>query len=142
MPSIGCDGDCVQYIPPSNETGTDEFDYTAKDTNDNTDTATVSVDVNKDSCNDGSISVSVQDQSGSSVNTEAIDVKYDDTRRYIGSGPSAETSVELFDGGRDALIQPEYISPPEGYKVKESNWIDKKEAEPTYEVDWRSELGF
>ena len=137
--AIGCDGDCVQYTPPFDTTGTDEFDYTAKDTNDNTATATVSVNLNAEDC--GDISVSFQDDNGNSVSVDNAFVNYNDDE-LTGSGNSFSYEVDLFDDGRDALINQGFITPPEGYKVKESEWVNKVEAEETYDQPNKSELGF
>jgi len=137
--TVGGDGDYVQYTPPTGTTSTDTFDYTAKDTNDNTDTATVSVNVDAENC--GDISVSFQDDNGNSVSVNNAFVNYNDDE-LSGSGNSFSYEVDLYDDGRDALIQPGYISPPEGYRVLEDNWVDKEEAETTYNQPNKSELGF
>ena len=137
--TVGGGGDYVQYTPPSDTTGTDEFDYTAKDTNDNTDSATVSVNLDAEDC--GDISVSFQDDNGNSVSVDNAYVNYNDDD-LTGSGKSFSYEVDLFDDGRDALIKQEFITPPEGYRLREDDWVNKFEAEETYQVDWKSELGF
>lgn len=137
--TVGGDSTYVQYTPPSNETGTDEFDYTAKDTNGNTGSATVSVNVDAEGC--GDISVSFQDDNGNSVSVNDAYVNYNDDD-LSGSGNSFSYEVDLFDDGRDALINQSFITPPEGYKVKESKWVNKVEAEETYDQPNKSELGF
>jgi len=137
--AVGGDSTYVQYTPPFDETGTDTFDYTAKDTNDNTDSATVSVNLDAEDC--GDISVSFQDDNGNSVSVDDAYVKYSDDDLF-GSGNGFSYEVDLFDDGRDAVINRNYITPPGGYKVKDSGWVKKKENVETYSEPWKSELGF
>ena len=134
--------DKILYTP-SSAPDTVTFDYTISDGNGGTDTATVTVAVNgtTGSC-EGSITVEVEDKDGNPVGAESIQVEYDGDVKDLGSGSSASTTVGLKDSGADAVIQQSDIDPPEGYKVKEGNWVDKDEAEETYQVDWKSELGF
>jgi hypothetical protein len=136
--TVGGDGDYVQYTPPFDETGTDTFDYTAKDTNDNTATATVSVNLDAEDC--GDISVSFQDDNGNSVSVDDAYVKYNDDE-LSGSGNSFSYEVDLFDDGRDALIEENFITPPEGYRIP-TEWVEKDEGVPTYNQPNKSELGF
>lgn len=63
-----------------------------------------------------------------------------------GDGDSDTSSfgcnVKLYDDGADTEIRQGYIDPPEGYKVRDTDWVDKSEEVRTYPEDWRSELGF
>jgi hypothetical protein len=74
------------------------------------------------------------------VSVDDAYVKYNDDE-LSGSGNSFSYEVDLFDDGRDALIQPGNISPPEGYRIP-GNWVEKEEGEPTYSQSNKSELGF
>ena len=137
--TVGGDSTYVQYTPPSNETGTDTFDYTAKDTNGNTGSATVSVNVGAEDC--GDISVSFQDDNGNSVSVDDAFVDYNDDELF-GSGNGFSHDVDLYDDGRDALIEENFITPPEGYRLPDFGWADKNEAVKTYDAQNKSELGF
>ena len=141
--TISDDGvtDFIRYTPPSEE-GRDEFNYTIRDGNGGKDTATVKVNLSKGGCT-GDIYVNFQSTDGGSVSVPDGKVHYNgkpcDTSGGIGLKCE---NVELYDDGRDALINQSFITPPEGYKVKESNWVNKVEAEETYDQPNKSELGF
>jgi len=60
----------------------------------------------------------------------------------LGSGSSGSIDVDLKDSGADAVIQKSDIDPPDGYNVRESGWVKKKEDVPTYNNPTRSELRF
>jgi len=127
----------IVYTPDNNNDTS--FSYTIKDGNGGEDTA--QVDVSFSSCQ-GSITVEVEDTNGNSKSADSIQVEYDGDVKNLGSGPSGSTDVDLKDSGADAVINQSHITPPEGYKVKESNWVNKDEAEPTYDQPNKSELGF
>jgi hypothetical protein len=130
----------IRYTP-SSKPDTVTFDYTISDDSDNTGTATVTVNVT-DAC--GGITVEFVDPQGNPVKVDGANVKYnDDPEACSGSDTSSfSCNVKLYDDGADAEISPNNITPPEGYKVKDSGWVEKDEEVPTYNEPYRSELGF
>jgi len=127
----------IVYTPDDN-TYT-RFSYTIKDGNGGTGSA--KVDVSFSSCQ-GSITVEIEDTNGNSKSADSIQVEYDGDVKNLGSGSSGSTDVDLKDSGADAVIQKSDIDPPEGYEVRETQWVNKEEAVETYQEDWKSELGF
>jgi len=86
--------------------------------------------------------VEIEDTNGNSKSADSIQVEYDGDVKDLGSGTSGSTTVGLKDSGADAVIEKSDIDPPEGYEVKDTRWINKKEEVKTYSEQWRSELGF
>ena len=130
----------IVYTPDTPDNSKDnEFSYTITDGNGGTGSA--KVDVSFSSCQ-GSITVEIEDTNGNSVSAESIEVEYDGDVKNLGSGSSGSTDVDLKDSGADVVIDKSDIDPPQGYKVREDNWVQKAENEPTYNDPTRSELGF
>jgi len=131
--------DWIRYTP-SSKPDTVTFEYTISDVDENTDTAEVTVNVT-DAC--GDITVELEDPEGNPVEVDSANVEYNDNlEACVGSGTSVSCNVELYDDGRDAVIEKSYIDTSEEYEVREEDWANKKEDVPTYYDQTKSELGF